>query len=479
MRIRTGIMGIGLALAVTLSGGVSPVLAQTDEFAAAADTLDLTLEEAVALGLRDNRDLRSLRMWRAIDRFDLFLAHRAYWPQAGVAVSAIRRKSDGGPDHGDWSLSPSVNWQSPIGTTVSAGWSRYQPLGADADAPTQRGVSVNVRQPLLRGAGWDVNMAPLRQARIGETVAQLQEETAVADLVDQITYAYRNLIQTQERLALAQLALERSRQLLETNRLLIEAGRMAAADIVQTQSEVANQEVSLLETERSLTAARAQLLALLALDPTTPIRAIDPVEVAPLDIDAETAVATAMANRRDIRIQQLGLEQVEIAETLARNSRLWDVAVVAGYDRFGAEGGRDLASHSVGLQVNIPLGDFSGRRNVMAARATSHTARLSYEGNLERIERQVRDAVAEVTSRWRQLEAALRAKDLAAQSLELHNERLQAGRASNFEVLSLQSTLRNADAQALGARIAYANALTALDQQLGRTLETWQISLDD
>jgi len=453
-----------------------PAFARSGQVAGAV--LDLTLEEAVALGLRDNRDLRSLRMARAIDRFDLFLAHRAYWPSAGVSVSAIRRKSDGLPATEDLTVSPSIRWTSPVGTSVSAGWSRYEPLDGRGGAST--GFSMTLSQPLLRGAGWDVNMAPLRQARIGAEISRLQEEQAVASLVDQITYAYRNLIQTQERLELARMGLERSRQLLETNQLLIEAGRMAAADIVQTQSDVANQEVALLETERALTASQAQLLTLLALEPNTPIRAVDAVDVQPVEIDEDAAVAFALANRTDIRVQKLGLEQVEMTEKLARNNRLWDVSLSAGFDRYSdGTGGREVGSHSVGLQLNIPLGDFTGRRNVMAAKASVHSAHLRYEGNLERVERQIRDAVAEVASRWRQLEAALRAKDLAARSLELHNERLQAGRASNFEVLSLQSTLRAADAQALSARIAYANALTALDQQLGRTLETWQISLED
>ncbi|MEG1453183.1 MAG: hypothetical protein RSC22_10355, partial [Brevundimonas sp.] len=72
---------------------------------AQADTL--TLEEAVALALRDNRDLRSLRMYRALDRFDLFLAHRSYWPTGGVAVSALRRKADNGASSEDSSVSPS------------------------------------------------------------------------------------------------------------------------------------------------------------------------------------------------------------------------------------------------------------------------------------------------------------------------------------------------------------------------------------
>lgn len=442
---------------------------------AQADTL--TLEEAVALALRDNRDLRSLRMYRALDRFDLFLAHRSYWPTGGVAVSALRRKADNGASSEDSSVSPSVSWHSPIGTSASVNWSRFERL--DGTGGGTDSFSATIRQPLLRGAGWDVNMVPLRQAKINAELAYMNEEEAVAGLIDQVTFSYRNLIQAQERLTLSQMALERSRQLLDTNQALIDAGRMAAADIVQTQSEVANQEVALLETERSLTTARTQLLNLLALDPSMPLRAQDQVEAEAVELDADQAVAFALSNRRDLKARRLNFEQLEMSEKLARNSRLWDVSVVAGYDRFNpVGGGPDLSSHSVGLQLSIPIADFSGRRNVMGAQTALHTAELAYDSQLDRIEGQVREAVADVQSRWRQLEAANRAKTLALRSVEIQQARLRAGRASNFEVLSLQNNLRSADAQALTARIAYLNALTTLDQQLGRTLETWQISLE-
>ncbi len=72
-----------------------------------------------------------------------------------------------------------------------------------------------------------------------------------------------------------------------------------------------------------------------------------------------------------------------------------------------------------------------------------------------------------------------RLRALSEQALEIGQERLRFGRASNFEVLSLQADLRAADAQQLSANIAYLNALTALDQQIGSTLETWRISLND
>lgn len=477
-------MRIDLTILVAVLAALAPVGVAAQDgpvvsaVSTAAQTTTLTLEEAVALALRDNRELRSVRLWRVLDRFDLFLARRSYYPSGGVSVAGIRRKVDGQVESENWTVSPQMRWRSPVGTSTNLTWSRRDDLdglGGQSDA-----FSASVRQPLLRGGGLDVNMAPLTQARIADRLSRLREEEAVAGLIDRVTYAYRNLIQTQEQVVLMQEALARARTLLETNQALIEAGRMAAADIVQTQSEVANQEVALLETQRTLNSARTQLLALLALDPSTPIRAVQDVEVAPASIDPDHAVQIAQQHSRELKAQRLGLQQQELSVRLALNNRLWDVSVVAGYDRFSVGHGLpDVKARSVGLQVEIPIADFTGRRGVMGARTALHTAQLSYDDALERVDGQVREAVADVQSRWRQLEAAQRARALAQRSLDLQQERLQAGRASNFEVLSLQTTLRSADAQALSARIAYLNALTALDQKLGRTLETWRISLDD
>lgn len=84
-----------------------------------------------------------------------------------------------------------------------------------------------------------------------------------------------------------------------------------------------------------------------------------------------------------------------------------------------------------------------------------------------------------VEASWLQLEAARRARSLAARALDIQREKLKFGRASNFEVLSFEADLRAADAQELSARINYLNQLTSLDQQIGSTLDTWKIDLND
>ena len=472
-------MQIRALLLIILLAWMSGAVAQAQPSApqAATPSISLSLEEAVALGLRDNRQLRSVRLWRVVERFDLVLARRAYLPTSNVAVSAIRRKSSYGEEQSDWSVSPELYWTSPVGTQANIGWTHSGDLDRSEEGEDR--FHATLRQPLLRGAGWDVNMAPLRQARINDELSQLRQQDAVADLIDRIVYAYRDLIQAQETLGLAEAALERSRDLMENNRLMIEAGRMAAFDIIQTESDVANEQVALLEAQRNLGVNRTRLLNLLALESTTPIVAIEQEEPAPTYVDADDAVQAALQTRRDFKALRLEFEALVMAEKLAKNNRLWDLSVVAQYDRYN---GRDFlpntSSHAVGIQLNVPLADLSGRRNVRAAQTALLTAELNYEDSVQRLDAQVREAVSDVNARWRQLEAAMRAGRLARESLEMQRERLLAGRASNFEVLSMQTRLRNADVQTLSARIAYLNALTSLDQVLGRTLETWRISLE-
>ncbi len=81
--------------------------------------------------------------------------------------------------------------------------------------------------------------------------------------------------------------------------------------------------------------------------------------------------------------------------------------------------------------------------------------------------------------RWRQYEISQRALDLSHRKLDIEREKLQSGRSSNFQVLSFESDLRNAESARLNALIAYLDAQASLDQTLGTTLESWDIDLND
>lgn len=460
-------------------GPIAPVQAPPGRPLPGGPPVELTLEEAVALALRDNRDIRSAYLQRVVQRFDLRVAERAFVPQGGIGVAVVRRRI-AGEAGSDATISPSAVWRTPLGGEIAFSWQRIEVL--DGAGRGFDGAEVSLSQPLLRGAGVAVNMAPVRIARLQEDIAKLQLRATVSGTVSGVIVSYRNLVQAQEQVRLAQESLERTRALVDTNRALIAAGRMAEADIVQTESGVANQEVALLQSRQQLVSSQLALLRILAMETRTNVVASDRIAASRIEVDLDRATETAVASRYDLLAQRKALEQMRQSLIVTQNNRLWDMSLVASASR--DDGPRFLdrfheTDTTVGVRLSIPIGDLTRRQAALAAETDLSTAQLRLEELQQAVESQVLDAVQSVETSWRQAEAARRARVLSERALDLGQEKLRFGRSSNFEVLSLQADLRAAAVQELSANIGYLNALTALDQQIGSTLETWRISLND
>ncbi|MEE8415337.1 MAG: TolC family protein [Desulfobacterales bacterium] len=88
------------------------------------------------------------------------------------------------------------------------------------------------------------------------------------------------------------------------------------------------------------------------------------------------------------------------------------------------------------------------------------------------MEIEVLDLIRNVESRLKQLDLARRARKLSKQKLEIEQEKLRAGMSSNFQIVTFQNDLLNAQNSEVVATIDYRNALTALDQVQGTTLDT-------
>lgn len=446
------------------------------------EAVPITLAECVLLGLRENRTIRSAYIERVAEKFDLVTAEKRFSPRLDINASLLNtwRK---GADGLDFDISPVASILIPTGAFAQFSWSRTElrtggiRVGADT-------ASLRVAQPLLRGFGTAVNMAPVRLARLQEEINRLGLEGTVADSVTAIILAYRTLIQAQEQIRIAQSGLERSRALLATNRAMIDAGRMAAADIIQTEANVAVQELAVIEANRQRDSARLELARLIGLDLRLNLHAVDALVAQPVEVDLGTAIQLAQDNRVDYLAQRRSVEQAKIGLMVAKNDRLWDVSVIGSVDRQRIIGTSVSpiptgTSAGAGLQLRIPIGDPSLKQGEVRAATNLRQAELQLEELGARVEAQVRDAIADLETSWRRVEAARRARELAALALSLEGEKLRAGRTSNFEVLTFEGNLRAAEAQELAANIAYLNSLTSLDQQLGTTLDTWRISLND
>ena len=237
---------------------------------------------------------------------------------------------------------------------------------------------------------------------------------------------------------------------------------MAARAIVQTEAEVANRELALIESENSLEAANAALIDILDIDGVSSIRPTATLAMKPARPDLAQSVQTALARRPDHLQALLGVETAKISLRKAKNNLLWDLSLNAGVRR-GAGG---WADHSVGVTLHIPLGERSPKLAVLRATNQVREAKMRLAESRQTIRIAVRQAVHDVVVGFRCAELARKAREL------------DQGLTSTFRLTSVEDDLVQVQNRELNATLGYLDALTALDKALGTTLDRWGIEIE-
>lgn len=447
--------------------------------AAQAPQVELALADAVALALRDNRAIRSAYLERIAQKFELRVASDRFAPQLVLNARYLgnRNRQD---RYRQAELAPTASLLTPYGTRLSLDWAYGHTRADDAGPRYRDGANLLVIQPLLRGAGPAIAGAPLLQAQLSEQANRLALKDTVAHTITHTIGLYRELLRAQEQLRIATDALQRSTQLVEVNRSLIAAGRMPAFDIVQAQAQVASQELALEDSRNRLHASRLALLQALALDLATPLLATERPQAQHLPVDVGQALQQAKGLQPGYLLELIAEQQAHIGVRLARDDQRWDLSLFAGASqaRERPHSRRDWEQY-VGLELAIPIGDLNRRQALVRAEVSLAIQQERMAESLQQLQRQVTDGVRETEVRWRQLEIAGRALELSRRKLEIEQEKLALGRSSNFQVLSFEGDLRDAQSVQLDALIGYLNAQAELDLALGTTLDSWEVALND
>jgi len=92
---------------------------------------------------------------------------------------------------------------------------------------------------------------------------------------------------------------------------------------------------------------------------------------------------------------------------------------------------------------------------------------------------EVEGAIIAISRARAAYEAAVEARQLQEQSLEIENEKFANGLSTNFLVLQYQGFVAQARSTEVAARGAYVKARTALERATGRTLENHGVSIEE
>lgn len=442
-----------------------------------------TLERAVAIALRNNRQL-------AVSQYDLEVANK----QVSEAYGALLPEVDGFASLQRNLTLPSA-FLPKIFIDPDADPDELVAVTFGADNQWNAGLTVN--QPLF-DAGVFVGVGTAGAFR---SLARESLRGSAQGIATSTRIAYLNVLLAQEAVRVTRNSIERVRQTLEETQALNRAGLASDYDVLRLEVQLANIEPNLRRAENEVLEARRALAIEMGLDAGDSAAAFGELHRIDLGEGAEnsadnTAIlafagvpeaaekelaeleAVAVANRTDLL--QAGLQrdleearvQYERTQLFPKLSAFFQWSVQAqengALNFFGENPDQRFSTSAVGVQLDVPI--FSGGRRWNRVEQRKIGVRQVEEriGDLrQRATNEVETVLANLTESRSRAEAQRQAVSEAQRGFEIVTTEYLAGTQPRLEVTEAELALRQAEQNYALAVYDYLVAQAQLDLAVG------------
>ena len=493
---------------------------------APSSKLELSLQECLAKAMKNNLGVQVQMLTPELREVAVTQANEKFMPTLSMNFGRQSQQSASYNfyDAADVSTTDFNSLSSTISQEIPFGGSLSLRLNGSKYDTNRTGTTINPRysaemrfsfdQPLLRNFGLNISRREIIVAKTRLEMSDRDLERALQVTVYEVEQAYWNLVYAVENYKASQQSLRYAQDLLERNRRSVEVGTMAPINIISAEAEVASREADLLVAEAEIQNQEdrlKQILNLRAEDPQADLIRIEPVDQPKeeyVEISLDEALATALQNRPDLASTQLGIKTSEMDLTYAKNQALPDLSFSASYWSPGVSGtqlqyvdprdpfsdvvvvseagladslkdvfGFEYQNWSVGLNLNFALSSILTRSAVAQAQVNLDQALLQLQEQEMQIYTDIKIAVRNVETRYKQHQALKVSRQLYEKQLEAVTEKLKVGLATNFEVLQYQRDLALQIRSELQALINYNMALAQLERDMGVSLDKKHVSI--
>ena len=455
-------------------------------------SIPLSLEDAVAMALENNRGLRAERLRPAIQGTFEAQERARFDPVAFADLEVARDRSvrqfqeiqvqetfrsEG--ERAEAGLRQSL----PTGTeiTLSLRGNRAESSRASEQFTGRAGLSLT--QALLRGGRIESNLVRLRQAGLDVTASEYELRGFIEILVADVESAYWELVLAAEEIGILEEALRVAQRQLEETRGRIRAGDRPETEAIGAGAEVALRRQGLIDAHSALARSQDRLSRLLRAHGSdwdqgfhaTSAAAPGAYELEPLALYVELGRDyRSDLNETRLRLQRNDLEVIQTRNGLLPQLDFFLTLGGSGFaDSFsaavrGSQGdGYDLAA---GLRFELPLGNRAAKAGFSRARLTRAQTREVMH-NLEQIAIQdIRGAWFDADQARAQVEAREETLALQDELLRVAEVRFRVGAGTGLEVALAQRDLLESRLSLLTAKIRYRQARTDLLRQSGTLL---------
>lgn len=421
----------GFLVFILVLGAVHPLAAQTTV---------LTLDDVTKIALQQNIDV--LQAQNNVDAVSsqLTAAYGNYLPT--LAASGGWNRSQTVRSGGQTQIIEGIPITSPASKTLQNSFS----AGASANLPLFDGLA---REATLSGSRSRLAAAELGSTRVQQAI------------VYNVSSAYLNIIRNRELVRVSEENLRRDQRQLERIEESNRVGALSIADVYRQQSQVAGDELDLITAQNNFAKSKADLVAILALDPAVEYEFADPSIRTQMDSvevkstlskygDLRIAVAQALENRPDYKA---ALENYDAAESGVRgaSSTYWpSVNASASYGMFSntldALSVRDY-NLNWGISLRWLLFDGFGReQQVQSAKVSRTNAELDLAQAEKDIAVEVKKALLDLDASRKAWEVSQKALVSAGQDRRIAEERYNLGGGTLLDLLVANASYVSAQA---------------------------------
>lgn len=358
-------------------------------------------------------------------------------------------------------------------------------LDAGANGPGYALIGqLALTQPLLRGAGNDVGLASLRQARLALSASELSAQAAASSLLSQVVNAYWELWYAAEVVRINQASRELAKAQQEQASQQVASGALAPASALPYLTQLAELDEAVLSAHTEVRRRELSLAQLLG-DPAAVDESLSVADTpAPPGADEPalgTAVSEALANshtQKQLQAQlALAKDQLKVAgdplrprldlDAYVQAQGLGNRRVPPAFEQFGK---LDAVSAHVGLTFELPLSDARRSAQVQAAELSARVAEKQLLENELAIRSSVAAAIAERRAARERLQLSAATEKVARQQAEAERARFQAGGSIAIVVQQAEDSLRQAELRVQRARVDLVQADLRLAELRGQLL---------
>ena len=388
------------------------------------------------------------------------------------------------------------------------------------------GLQIIVSQPLLNGFGFAQNLRFIRVAKNNIQISDHQFAQQVMDIVSTVKRSYWELVFSRENTNVAQQSLALAEKLYQDNQRQVEIGTLAPLEVVRAEAEVARTRQQLIVAQTGLLQQQIVLKDLVSKNPGDPLLAtvtIEPINQPEVPTTTEVipiqdALQIALAKRPEVASQQMNMKNLALQTKATRKSLLPSVNIFASWTSRGLAGNSpiferdangnpvldpsgnpivigiaeaglsrsltqtiqgDSPDYQFGFQISIPLRNRQAQAQMARAQIEERRAEIQYRRLVNTVILNVRNAQIALQQSRSQIDAAIKARELAEQTLNAEEKRFQLGATTIFQVIQTQRDLAQARSNEVRSLVDYQRALVDFDRALGRTLERSSITLQE